>query len=448
MTPGGRLGQAGRRMTDSDSIHPPVAGPAASTGPAAGGAAAGQEPAVSTAHPTASAGAQPAVLPRWARDTEHGLLGGVAAGLAGALFVDVAIVRVAFVVAALLHGAGILAYVAGWLALPALRDVRAGARPRRLRERQFAGVVFAAGALLVLVAPFELGAQIVLPALLIGVAIALWQSPVLRRGYPPVRERPPAGFSDRPAGPPPEPVDRAWLGAPVEPPSRLVRLTLGAMVLAEGAALLLDRAHALRLTSGGAASLALLVLGAGLTVGTVVGRGRLLALPALLLVPATVALVTFDRMGLDVFAPWGSLRTVAQTPEGIPPVVQLGAGTAGLDASAIDLAGASRSVTVESAMGDVQVWVPQDATVTVDAAVAIGRIDLGATGPSGVDRHLVTTLPGRSAAGTLHLRLRAGLGSVQVRRGRPDDVFAPPAPPPSAAPSPSPVPSPSPSRSA
>jgi phage shock protein PspC (stress-responsive transcriptional regulator) len=435
-------GQAGRRMTDSESIHPPVAGPAAGPGPAAGGDA----PAAPAAG-AAAAGAEPrpAALPRWARDTEHGLLGGVAAGLAGALGVDVAIVRIVFVAAALLHGAGILAYAAGWLALPALRDAAAGVRPRRLRERQLAAVVLAGSALLVLVAPFDIGPEIVLPLLLIGAAIALWQSPVLRRGYPPVRERPPAGSSEPPAGPPPAQVDWARSAGPVEPPSRLVRATLGVVILFEGAALLLDRAHVLRLTSGGAASLALLVLGGGLVVGTVVGRGRLLALPALLLLPATVALVTIDRMGLDVFAPWGSPRTVAQSPDEIPPAVRRGAGAAMLDASEVALAGSTRSVAVESAVGNVEVWVPQDATVIVDADVAVGRIDLGAAGMEpGVDRHMAATLPGKSAAaGTLHLRLRTGFGTVQVRRGPPDFIVPPAMPSPSASPSTGPAPSPS-----
>ncbi len=46
------------------------------------------------------------------------LLGGVASGLAQYLDLDVAVVRLAFVVLALVGGAGVPLYVAGWLLIP------------------------------------------------------------------------------------------------------------------------------------------------------------------------------------------------------------------------------------------------------------------------------------------------------------------------------------------
>jgi phage shock protein PspC (stress-responsive transcriptional regulator) len=421
-------------MTDRDPTHPPAGADAPSATPNAG---------PSAAEPPAAA------LPRWARDTEHGLVGGVAAGLAGALAVDVAIVRIAFVVTGLLHGGGVLAYLAAWLALPSLRDARTGARPRWLRERQAAGILVAAAAVLVLATPFDIGSNILLPLLLIGVAVALWRSSPLHRPHPPMWERPAAGSPESPAGPPLERFAPAVPRAASEPPSYLARATVGVAVLAEGIALLLDRAHVWTLTSGRAASLALLVLGAGLVAGTVVGRARWLALPALLLVPLTVGLVTLDRMGLDAFAPVGVWRVTPDTAAQIPPVTRRGLSDARLDLSAVDLAGATKSATVETAVGSVQVWVAPDVTVTVDADVAAGSIDLGtATGccsrtsivgqSFGVDRHLVATLPGTAAAGTLHLRLRTGMGQVEVMRGRPDVIppeLVPPTPP--AVPSPS-----------
>jgi len=147
--------------------------------------------------------------------------------------------------------------------------------------------------------------------------------------------------------------------------------------------------------------------------------------------------VTFDRMGLDAFAPWTSDRYTAETAAGIPVLTRRGVGVAGVDLSAVDLSGSSRSATVEAAVGGVQVWVPVDATVVVDADAAIGSIDLGPVGSdAGVNRHLVTTLPGKGGAGTLRLRLRTGLGLVQVVRGRPEYVFAPLPPSPVASPGP------------
>lgn len=46
------------------------------------------------------------------------MLGGVAAGIARYLRVDVTVVRIVFVVLAIMGGAGIPIYLAGWLLIP------------------------------------------------------------------------------------------------------------------------------------------------------------------------------------------------------------------------------------------------------------------------------------------------------------------------------------------
>jgi phage shock protein C len=52
------------------------------------------------------------------RDEFHKKLGGVCAGLAEYFTVDVAIVRILFVLACILHGGGLLVYIVLWIALP------------------------------------------------------------------------------------------------------------------------------------------------------------------------------------------------------------------------------------------------------------------------------------------------------------------------------------------
>jgi phage shock protein C len=52
------------------------------------------------------------------RDEFHKKLGGVSAGLAEYFTVDVAIVRVLFVLACILHGGGLIVYIVLWIALP------------------------------------------------------------------------------------------------------------------------------------------------------------------------------------------------------------------------------------------------------------------------------------------------------------------------------------------
>jgi len=46
------------------------------------------------------------------------MLGGVAAGIARYLSVDVTVVRIVFAVLAIMGGAGIPLYIAGWLLIP------------------------------------------------------------------------------------------------------------------------------------------------------------------------------------------------------------------------------------------------------------------------------------------------------------------------------------------
>ena len=52
------------------------------------------------------------------RPVEDRMLGGVAAGIARYLRVDVTVVRIVFAVLAIMEGAGIPLYLAGWLLIP------------------------------------------------------------------------------------------------------------------------------------------------------------------------------------------------------------------------------------------------------------------------------------------------------------------------------------------
>ncbi|MGH9049546.1 MAG: PspC domain-containing protein, partial [Acidimicrobiia bacterium] len=60
----------------------------------------------------------PSETRRITRSRDDRILGGVAAGLARSLGVDPVIVRLGFVVAAVVGGIGVVAYVAAWLLVP------------------------------------------------------------------------------------------------------------------------------------------------------------------------------------------------------------------------------------------------------------------------------------------------------------------------------------------
>ncbi|MEO6849224.1 MAG: PspC domain-containing protein, partial [Mucilaginibacter sp.] len=52
------------------------------------------------------------------RDDQRKSIGGVCAGLADYFNVDVAVVRLIFVLMLILHGSGLLAYIVLWIVLP------------------------------------------------------------------------------------------------------------------------------------------------------------------------------------------------------------------------------------------------------------------------------------------------------------------------------------------
>ena len=66
------------------------------------------------------------------RDRQNGWLGGVCAGIARRYGVDLALVRLVFVIATAAFGFGIVFYLLAWLVIPA--DSAAGGRPQARRQ--------------------------------------------------------------------------------------------------------------------------------------------------------------------------------------------------------------------------------------------------------------------------------------------------------------------------
>src|SRR4051794_12033583 len=84
------------------------------------------------------------------RDPAHGWVAGVCAGLAAEVGIDVLVVRVAFVAAALGGGLGVAVYALAWALLPAASARGTSVLPRRLRGDRASVEVAAGVGLLVL----------------------------------------------------------------------------------------------------------------------------------------------------------------------------------------------------------------------------------------------------------------------------------------------------------
>jgi phage shock protein PspC (stress-responsive transcriptional regulator) len=364
----------------------------------------------------ADAGPEPAAaLPRYLRMPKQGIVAGVAAGLFATTGIDVVALRIALVVLVFLHGAGLLAYLAAWVALPTLADAQAGVRPRYQAVRSVMGAALAAAAVIVIVTPFGFASWELVP-LLVGIGLALWRSNPPRTLLPPgPAGQPVARPSAAPVGPPAGPS-----AATSSPGFPVGHVTVAVVLLATAVALAMSRTGAAQLTAGRGASLVLVVLGAGLVAGAFLSRSRWMVLPALALVPITLGLATLDHMGLDLFAPSGSYGVAAGTASDVPDAIHHGAGDVNIDLRRLSLAaGDSRSITVDAALGNITVWVPAGSAVRLDAEAGWGDVEApGASTPWGIGATANAQLPGDGGSVLLHLR--TGVGSIAVVRGGPD----------------------------
>ncbi len=116
---------------------------------------------------TTSPSRLPLALPRVTRAEGERALGGVAAGIAKALAVDPTLVRLTFALLAFADGAGVAAYVGGWLAL-AQED-----GPPPSRRRRAAGVVLLAFGGLLALRGLGLSDSLIWPLALGAVGVAL-----------------------------------------------------------------------------------------------------------------------------------------------------------------------------------------------------------------------------------------------------------------------------------
>jgi hypothetical protein len=308
---------------------------------------------------------------------------------------------------ALFSGVGVVLYLAG---LAMLADSPTSPPPSMIR-RIIGAIAILAAARWLFAGDAHLPAGGWVVALgLLGIAVALWRGrgPVNTGFPPPVVETAPAdnggSTSDR---------WTSWTAQrqhrPRPPRSALGLLTMGAAAVV-GATVWLSN-HGVSNRSTLAFGWATLVLGAGLVVGTFAGRARWLIVPAMATTSAAViaSALSFAGVGLN-HATGGHSAYIA------PGSTVAGKYRTGIGDFDLWLADFPNDVatTVEVGMGRLTVVVPDDARIQIDSRVGIGTIDALGSSVSGYRRTL--NLDTKQGSHLIKLTLRAGTGSIEVRR--------------------------------
>ncbi|WP_433289746.1 PspC domain-containing protein [Pseudonocardia sp. CA-142604] len=396
---------------------------------------------------------------RPARPRDDRQVAGVAAAIARRYDIDPTLVRVGFVVAAF-SGIGAALYIAGWFLLP--EEPAAPGAPSTARSPRTIMVIgLVVAAFVTLGSIFGGERNILLPTLAVAVLLFLLHRSRSHRGQsgpatahsaeapttttPGVslnKEAP--GTSSASAAPTPP----AWdpLGAapfawdlpepsPVAPPQEPAPRRLPVTPVTLGLALLAGGITAVIMLLAGVLSLAnlpvllgvvLAVIGAGLVIGAFVRSGRGLIPIAVLLGALTWAMVAapLDRWQGNGF---GELREAPTTVAALQPSYQRTAGEIALDLRNLDLTtqpgGNSSPVrsSITLGVGDVEVWVPRNADLSLTSTTGVGSVEFGTREESGPGAHLAVAndlgADGVASGRPLILSIESGAGSVEVHRG-------------------------------
>lgn len=403
------------------------------------------------------------------RDTAEGMVGGVAAGFARHFAIDVAWIRLAFVLLTVFGGGvGIVLYLAAWLIVPEGDDrdagsgTRSGRSANRARDPEasgrgtsfWAGVgLIAIGGLILLdtvLDPLEarMGwistGDIIFPLVLIGIGALIYRSsrgedvvPVALRndGEGTLEDRIERWSDDveqRAEAFEARQESRAAERRAAGERSRVAPVTLGLALLSLGVIWLLGSLGIDGLTFGRAVAAALLVVGAGLVVGAFLGRGRGLVATGILLTPVVLVATLVPQLP-------GGLAAVSVTEDGfvvqddgpfverpssldaLADAYEFGVGSATIDLRGLDRDALARAGTTELrialGIGDLRVRLPEHVTVEVSVELGIGRIDLAGSTTAGLGQDTSVRLAGTTPEdGRLVLIIEQGIGAVTVTR--------------------------------
>jgi phage shock protein PspC (stress-responsive transcriptional regulator) len=369
--------------------------------------------------PAASAAAR-----RLARRLDGRLMGGVAGGVADALGIDVVLVRLAFVVSAFFGGVGVLAYLLGWVLLPAAPSTTTAARPADRRQLVGYGLV-ALGLLAVggrLGWSFK-GDGAFWPLVLIGLGAAVLWLRTRDDGEAP----PPPPAAPTPSSPTPgvavtvaEPHPRPTPPSTVEPApfarprSYLGAVTTSLLLVLVGGAWVLDASGTIDLDLGVLSALALTLVGAALVASAWYGRARgLIALG----IPLVLVVGLFGLVDVPLRGGIGDPTYHPSTIGAVDREYELAIGNLSVDLRDVDFSGVRRHVRAQLGVGQLNVTVPAGVRVVLDAHAGVGGVTVfgrSAHHCCPTDVHRIAR--GTAGGGTLYLDADVGAGHVDVTR--------------------------------
>ena len=390
------------------------------------------------------------------------MIAGVATGMADAFHIDVVVMRVIWVVAAIATGGiGVVAYAICWLAFPSDQNPAPLSEIRLRRDHRHNAGFIAGLALLALgvvivfsqaTPPLRHGGSIAWATVLIGGGLAVLflrhpdrgndepeptpsVAPTETRDVPAdvtaASEAPTVEIPPAPPGDLPPPPTSAWTQAAPwpEPPRPRVRslrrrpfltpLTISLLLIGAGVAALLDAGGAVHLTVAGVLASALIVVGGALVISTWFGRAHGLIPIGLLLLMATIPAVTID---VPISGGIGDRQFHPTTRATLQRRYELGIGRLVVDLRNAPLSERATSISGSVGIGELDVDVPANVRVDVRAHAGAGATEIFGRLEDGwpQNTHRVT---GNHQTGVLHLDLRVGAGSIHVRRWSSDGAL-------------------------
>jgi len=350
------------------------------------------------------------------RSSTDKVIAGVAGGIGAYFGIDAVIVRIAFIVLTFLGGAGPFLYLIGWLALPT-EDSRSivakalgGDSPHRFRSLM-AVVLIGLGLLItanlsgnlfgLFIDVWKIAPYLALILIAAGVALVLWPGPAGRPESTPARSpappppdtAPPSSAYATGAPPPPTAAGPEWSPPPAAKArprrgrSLIGSLTVAALFVYTGAAVMLDRLDAVDVDFRVFFAVALAITGAGLLASAFTRPARgLIVLGVALSVPLLLFVGSDVRWGSGV----GEVRVSVANTEELEDSYRHGVGQMVIDLRSLDPDRTDYSVDMSLGVGEMLVYVPDDIRTIADVNVGAGNIRAWYGGPAaGRFRHLM-----------------------------------------------------------